>query len=285
MMSTKQTWVKEEAHKVIRTNNKMSFAYLMSFARKVDFDLQDPNGPMKDLDAFVAARVEEAVTKTENKFKGLVGMTKSHLSDIYKVDRALGAKFRDHLLSTNMVEIESMDPEPEVESAPAPKRQAKGKAKEPQGPKVVCGCITKDKKKPCQRTGVAEYGGRCGHHKNSEGPRVTSVETVVVAAEPKSESMAPMDPGPSEQPVPMTTTKLTVKTAPAEVVEDPEEVERRQADFSEEERKMVEEMTSRMGMVGEEGEVRHEELEEWDPFEGENEDEDEDAESDEMDYE
>ena len=285
MMSTKQTWVKEEAHKVIRTNNKMSFAYLMSFARKVDFDLQDPNGPMKDLDAFVAARVEEAVTKTENKFKGLVGMTKSHLSDIYKVDRALGAKFRDHLLSTNMVEIESMDPEPEVESAPAPKRQAKGKAKEPQGPKVVCGCITKDKKKPCQRTGVAEYGGRCGHHKNSEGPRVTSVETVVVAAEPKSESMAPMDPGPSEQPVPMTTTKLTVKTAPAEVVEDPEEVERRQADFSEEERKMVEEMTSRMGMVGEEGEVLHEELEEWDPFEGENEDEDEDAESDEMDYE
>jgi len=285
MMSTKQTWVKEEAHKVIRTNNKMSFAHLMSFARKVDFDLQDPNGPMKDLEAFVAARVEEAVTKTENKFKGLVGMTKSHLSDIYKVDRALGAKFRDHLLSTNMVEIESMDPEPEVESAPAPKRQAKGKAKEPQGPKVVCGCITKDKKKPCQRTGVAEYGGRCGHHKNSEGPRVTSVETVVVAAEPKSESMAPMDPGPSEQPVPMTTTKLTVKTAPAEVVEDPEEVERRQADFSEEERKMVEEMTSRMGMVGEEGEVLHEELEEWDPFEGENEDEDEDAESDEMDYE
>ena len=285
MMSTKQTWVKEEAHKVIRTNNKMSFAHLMSFARKVDFDLQDPNGPMKDLEAFVAARVEEAVTKTENKFKGLVGMTKSHLSDIYKVDRALGAKFRDHLLSTNMVEIESMDPEPEVESAPAPKRQAKGKAKEPQGPKVVCGCITKDKKKPCQRTGVAEYGGRCGHHKNSEGPRVTSVETVVVAAEPKSESKAPMDPGPSEQPVPMTTTKLTVKTAPAEVVEDPEEVERRQADFSEEERKMVEEMTSRMGMVGEEGEVLHEELEEWDPFEGENEDEDEDAESDEMDYE
>ena len=284
MMSTKQTWVKEEAHKVIRTNNKMSFAHLMSFARKVDFDLQDPNGPMKDLDAFVAARVEEAVTKTENKFKGLVGMTKSHLSDIYKVDRALGAKFRDHLLSTNMVEIESMDPEPEVESAPAPKRQAKGKAKEPQGPKVVCGCITKDKKKPCQRTGVAEYGGRCGHHKNSEGPRVTSVETVVVAAEPKSESMAPMDPGPSEQPVPMTTTKLTVKTAPAEVVEDPEEVERRQADFSEEERKMVEEMTSRMGMVGEEGEVLHEELEEWDPFEGEEEDE-EMEESDEMDYE
>ena len=257
----------------------------MSFARKVDFDLQDPNGPMKDLDAFVAARVEEAVTKTENKFKGLVGMTKSHLSDIYKVDRALGAKFRDHLLSTNMVEIESMDPEPEVEAAPAPKRQAKGKAKEPQGPKVVCGCITKDKKKPCQRMGVAEYGGRCGHHKNSEGPRVTSVETVVVAAEPKSESMAPMDPGPSEPPVPMTTTKLTVKTAPAEVVEDPEEVERRQADFSEEERKMVEEMTSRMGMVGEEGEVLHEELEEWDPFEGEEEDEDEDVESDEMDYE
>ena len=259
----------------------------MSFARKVDFDLQDPNGPMKDLDAFVAARVEEAVAKTENKFKGLVGMTKSHLSDIYKVDRALGAKFRDHLLTTNMVEIESMDPEPEVEAAPAPKRQAKGKAKEPQGPKVVCGCITKDKKKPCQRTGVAEYGGRCGHHKNSEGPRVTSVETVVVAAEPKSEPMAPMDPGPSEPPVPMTTTKLTVKTAPAEVVEDPEEVERRQADFSEEERKMVEEMTSRMGMVGEEGEVLHEELEEWDPFEGEgeDEDEDEDVESDEMDYE
>ena len=45
---TNTTWVKEEAHKVIRTNNKMSFAHLMSFARKVDFDLQDPNGPMKD---------------------------------------------------------------------------------------------------------------------------------------------------------------------------------------------------------------------------------------------
>jgi len=245
---------------------------------------------MKDLEAFVAARVEEAVTKTENKFKGLVGMTKNHLPDIYKVDRALGAKFRDHLLSTNMVEVETMDPEPEV-VAVKPASRSKGKEKEPQGPVMVCGCITKDKKKPCQRRGVAEYGGRCGHHKNSEGPRVTSVETVVdppappAPAEPKSEPMAPMDPGPSEQPpVPMTTTKAAVKTAPAEVEEDPEEVERRQADFSEEERKMVEEMTSRMGMVGEDGEVLHEELEEWDPFEGE-EDEDEDVESDEVDYE
>jgi hypothetical protein len=257
----------------------------MSFARKVDFDLQDPNGPMKDLEAFVAARVEEAVTKTENKFKGLVGMTKSHLPDIYKVDRALGAKFRDHLLSTNMVDVETMDPEPEVVAAkPASRTKGKGKEKEPQGLVTVCGCITKDKKKPCQRRGVAEYGGRCGHHKNSEGPRVTSVETVVVAAEPKSEPMAPMDPGPSEPPVPMTTTKAKVKTAPAEVVEDPEEVERRQADFSEEERNMVEEMTSRMGMIGEEGEVLHEELEEWDPFEGE-EDDDEEVESDEVDYE
>ena len=269
-----------------------SFAHLMSFARKVDFDLQDPNGPMKDLEAFVAARVEEAVTKTENKFKGLVGMTKSHLPDIYKVDRALGAKFRDHLLSTNMVEVETMDPEPEV-VAVKPASRSKGKEKEPQGPVMVCGCITKDKKKPCQRRGVAEYGGRCGHHKNSEGPRVTSVETVVdppappAPAEPKSEPMAPMDPGPSEKPpVPMTTTKAAVKTAPAEVEEDPEEVERRQADFSEEERKMVEEMTSRMGMVGEDGEVLHEELEEWDPFEGEgDEDEDEEVESDEVDYE
>jgi len=72
----------------------MSFAHLMSFARKVDFDLQDPNGPMKDLEAFVTARVEEAVSKTENNFKGLVGVTKSHLSDIFRVDRALGVKFR-----------------------------------------------------------------------------------------------------------------------------------------------------------------------------------------------
>ena len=260
----------------------------MSFARKVDFDLQDPNGPMKDLEAFVAARVEEAVTKTENKFKGLVGMTKSHLPDIYKVDRALGAKFRDHLLSTNMVEVETMDPEPEV-VAVKPASRSKGKEKEPQGPVMVCGCITKDKKKPCQRRGVAEYGGRCGHHKNSEGPRVTSVETVVdppappEPAEPKSEPMAPTDPGPSEPPVPMTTTKAAVKTAPAEVEEDPEEVERRQADFTEEERQMVAEMTRQMGMVGGDGEVLHEELEEWDPFEGE--DEDEDVESDEMDYE
>ena len=254
----------------------------MSFARKVDFDLQDPNGPMKDLEAFVAARVEEAVTKNENKFKGLVGMTKSHLSDIYKMDRALGAKFRDHLLSTNMVEVETMDPEPDVVASKPASTRDKGKVKEPQGPAMVCGCITKDKKKPCQRRGVAEYGGRCGHHKNTEGPRVTSVETVVVAAEPKSEPMAPTDPGPSEPPVPMTTTKVTVKTAPSGFEEDPEEVERRQADFSEEERKMVEEMTSRMGMLGEDGEVLHEELEEWDPFEGE---EEEEEESDEMDYE
>ena len=258
----------------------------MAFARKVDFDLQDPNGPMKDLEAFLAARIEEAVTKTENKFKGLVGMTKNHLPDIYKVDRALGAKFRDHLLSTNMVEVETMDPEPEVVAA-KPANRTKGKAKEPQGPVMVCGCITKDKKKPCQRRGVAEYGGRCGHHKNSEGPRVTSVETVVdppAPAEPKSESMAPMDPGPSEQPpVPMTTTKAKVKTAPAEVVEDPEEVERRQADFTEEERQMVADMTRQLGMTGDDGEVLHEELEEWDPFEGE--EEEEDVESDEVDYE
>jgi hypothetical protein len=244
---------------------------------------------MKDLEAFLAARIEEAVTKTENKFKGLVGMTKNHLPDIYKVDRALGAKFRDHLLSTNMVEVETMDPEPEVVAA-KPASRTKGKAKEPQGPVMVCGCITKDKKKPCQRRGVAEYGGRCGHHKNSEGPRVTSVETVVdppappAPAEPKSESMAPMDPGPSEQPpVPMTTTKAKVKTAPAEVVEDPEEVERRQADFTEEERQMVADMTRQLGMTGDDGEVLHEELEEWDPFEGE--EEEEDVESDEVDYE
>jgi len=238
---------------------------------------------MKDLEAFVAARVEEAVTKTENKFKGLVGMTKSHLPDIYKVDRALGAKIRDHLLSTNMVEVETMDPEPDVVASKPANNRSKGKEKEPHGPVMVCGCITKDKKKPCQRRGVAEYGGRCGHHKNSEGPRVTSVETVVVAAEPKSEPMAIVEPGPSEQPpVPMTTTKATVKTAPAEVEEDPEEVERRQADFSEEERKMVEEMTSRMGMTNDDGEVLHEELEEWDPSED---DYDEDAESDEIDYE
>jgi len=267
-----------------------SYAHLMAFARKVDFDLQDPNGPMKDLEAFVAARVEEAVTKTENKFKGLVGMTKSHLPDIYNVDRSLGAKFRDHLLYTNMVAVDEMPPEPEVVTQVAkPSAKAKGKAKEPQGLATVCGCITKDKKKPCQRRGVAEYGGRCGHNKNSEGPRVTSVETVVdppahpEPAEPKSEPMAPMDPGPSNQPVPMTTAKTKVKTAPAEIEEDPEEVERRQADFSDEERKMVEEMTSRMGMVGEEGEVLHEELEEWDPFEGE--EEEEDVESDEVDYE
>ena len=263
-----------------------SYAHLMAFARKVDFDLQDPNGPMKDLEAFLAARIEEAVTKTENKFKGLVGMTKNHLPDIYKVDRALGAKFRDHLLSTNMVDVETMDPEPEVVAA-KPASRSKGKAKEPQGPVMVCGCITKDKKKPCQRRGVAEYGGRCGHHKNSEGPRVTSVETVVdppAPAEPKSESMAPMDPGPSEQPpVPMTTTKAKVKTAPAEVVEDPEEVERRQADFTEEERQMVADMTRQLGMTGDDGEVLHEELEEWDPFEGE--EEEEDVESDEVDYE
>ena len=260
----------------------MSFAYLMSFARKVDFDLQDPNGPMKDLEAYMAARIEEAVTKTENKFKGLVGMTKSHLPDIYKMDRTLGGKFRDHLLSTNMVAVDEMSPEPEVVATKPASTRDKGKAKEPQGPAMVCGCITKDKKKPCQRRGVAEYGGRCGHHKNSEGPRVTSVETVVVAAEPKSEPMAMVEPGPSEQPpVPMTTTKATVKTAPAEVVEDPEEVERRQADFSEEERQMVEEMTRQMGMTNEDGEVLHEELEEWDPFEGDEEDE----ESDEMDYE
>ena len=258
-----------------------SFAHLVSFARKVDSDLQDPNGPMKDLEAFVTARVEEAVTKTENKYKGLVGMTKSHLQEIYKMDRAMGSKFRDHLLSMNMMEVDAFPPEPEVVSV-----KTKGKAKVETGPKMVCGCITKDKKKPCQRRGVAEYGGRCGHHKNSEGPRVTSVETVVdppTPAEPKSEPMAPMDPGPSEPPVPMTTTKAAVKTAPAEVEEDPEEVERRQADFSEEERKMVEEMTSRMGMVGEEGEVLHEELEEWDPSEDDDEDDD-DAESDEVDY-
>jgi hypothetical protein len=261
----------------------MSFTHLMSFARKVDFDLQDPNGPMKDLEAFVTVRVEEAVTKTENKYKGLVGMTKSHLPEIYKMDRMMGSKFRDHLLSMNMMEVDAFPPEPEAVSV-----KTKGKAKVETGPKVVCGCITKDKKKPCQRTGVAEYGGRCGHHKNSEGPRVSSVETTVVAAEPKSEPMAIVEPGPSEQPVPMTTTKAKVKTAPAEVVEDPEEIERRHADFSEEERKMVEDMTSRMGMVTEDGEVLHEELEEWDPFENENENENEDdemEESDEMDYE
>jgi hypothetical protein len=268
-----------------------SYAHLIAFSNKVGVNLQDPNGPMKDLEAFVNARVQEEIERKESKIKGLVGILRSHEKDIYNVDRALGSKIRDHLIYANLVDIETMDPEPEVVAA-KPASRSKGKAKEPQGPAMVCGCITKDKKKPCQRRGVAEYGGRCGHHKNSEGPRVTSVETVVdppappEPAEPKSEPMAPMDPGPSEPPVPMTTTKAKVKTAPAEVVEDPEEVERRQADFSEEERKMVEEMTSMMGMVGEEGEVLHEELEEWDPFEGEgDEDEDEEVESDEVDYE
>ena len=258
----------------------------MSFARKVDFDLQDPNGPMKDLEAFVAARVEEEVTKTENKFKGLVGMTKNHLPDIYKADRALGAKFRDHLLSTNMVEVETMDPEPEIVAA-KPASMSKGKEKMEIMPKTICGCITKDKKKPCQRTGVEGYGGRCGHHKNAEGPRVTSVETIVVAAEPKSEMMAPTDPGPSETPVHMTVKKMDVVMAPAEIVEDPEETARRHADFSEEDRKMVEEMTAKMGMTNIDGELIHEELEEWNPEESDAEMDidDEDAESDEMDYE
>lgn len=265
----------------------MSFAHLMSFARKVDFDLQDPNGPMKDLEAFVTARVEEAVSKTENNFKGLVGVTKSHLSDIYRVDRALGVKFRDHLLATNMVELDAMEQEPEVTVKPASRN--KGKTKEPRGPVMVCGCITKDKRKPCQRRGVSEYGGRCGHHKNTEGPRVTSVETVVapptpMPAEPKSETMTFVEPGPSEVPVPMTTNKSTVKMYPAEVVEDPDEVARRQTDFSEEERKMVEEMSAKMGMTTEDGEILHEELEEWDPSDEEC-DEDDEEESDEMDYE
>jgi hypothetical protein len=235
---------------------------------------------MKDLEAFVTARVEEAVSKTENNFKGLVGVTKSHLSDIFRVDRALGVKFRDHLLATNMVELDAMEQEPEVTVKPVSRN--KGKAKEPPGPVIICGCITKDKKKPCQRRGVSEYGGRCGHHKNTEGPRVMSVETIVVAAEPKSEMMAPTEPGPSEAPVPMTTHKSTVKMYPAEVVEDPDEVARRQADFSEEERKMVEEMTAKMGMTNMDGEIIHEELEEWDPDAS---DDEEGIESDEVDYE
>jgi len=273
-----------------------SLAHLIAFSNEVNngnkVDLQDPNGPMKHLEAFRNASVQEALEREKNKIKGLVGVLMSRLDDIYKMDRAFGSNIKNRLINADLIDIETMDPEPEMEAAPAPKRQSKGKEKEPQGPAMVCGCITKDKKKPCQRRGVAEYGGRCGHHKSSEGPRVTSVETLVdppappEPAEPKSEPMAPTDPGPSEPPVPMTTTKAKVKTAPAEVVEDPEEVERRQADFSEEERKMVEEMTSMMGMVGEEGEVLHEELEEWDPFEGEgDEDEDEEVESDEVDYE
>jgi hypothetical protein len=265
-----------------------SLAHLIAFSNEVNngnkVDLQDPNGPMKHLEAFRNASVQEALEREKNKIKGLVGVLMSRLDDIYRMDRAFGSNIKNRLINADLIDIETMDPEPEVEAAPAPKRQTKGKEKEPQGPAMVCGCITKDKKKPCQRRGVAEYGGRCGHHKNSEGPRVTSVETVVVAAEPKSEPMAPMDPGPSEPPVPMTTTKAKVKTAPAEIEEDPEEVERRQADFTEEERQMVADMTRQMGMVGEDGEVLHEELEEWDPFDGE-EEEEEDVESDEVDYE
>ena len=92
--------------------------------------------------------------------------------------------------------------------------------------------------------------------------------------------MAPTEPGPSETPVHMSVKKMDVVMAPAEIVEDPEETARRQADFSEEERKMVEEMTRQMGMVTEDGEILHEELEEWNPFE-----EDEMEESDDMDYE
>ena len=236
-------------------------------------------GLVKELTSCVKEEINENI-------RDLASHLKNGLPKIAKFDPEFTSMTRDHLIYTNLIKPGEMPLEPVIltqVSNPISRTNDKGKAKEPQGPALVCGCITKDKKKPCQRRGVAEYGGRCGHHKNSEGPRVTSVETVVVAAEPKSEPMAPMDPGPSEQPVPMTTTKAKVKTAPAEIEEDPEEVERRQADFSEEERKMVEEMTSRMGMVGEEGEVLHEELEEWDPFEGE--EEEEDVESDEVDYE
>ena len=280
-----------------------SFAHIIAFSNEVNnvnkdnlkdpnvpvINLQDPNGPIKHIAAFANARVQEELEREKNKIKGLVGVLMSRIDDIFRMDRAFGSNIKNRLINADLIDIETMDPEPEVEAAPAPKRHTKGKEKEPQGLAMVCGCITKDKKKPCQRRGVAEYGGRCGHHKNSQGPRVTSVETVMAPpahpepAEPKSETMAPMDPGPSKQPVPMKTTKVAVKAAPVDIVEDPDEVERRQADFSEEERKMVEEMASRMGMIGEEGEVLHEELEEWDPFE---EEEDDDAEeSDEMDYE
>ena len=271
-MITKQTWVKEEAHNLIKNNN-MSLTHLMMLARETNFDLQDPNGPMKHLEAFVSARVEEAVTKTENRYKGLVGILKTHLTDIHKSDHALGSKLRDHLIANQLIDLDT-------EAPVAPPTKSKGKEKMEIMPKTICGCITKDKKKPCQRTGVEAYGGRCGHHKNADGPRVTSVETVVVAAEPKSEMMAPTEPGPSETPVHMSVKKMDVVMAPAEIVEDPEETVRRQADFSEEERKMVEEMTRQMGMVTEDGEILHEELEEWNPFE-----EDEMEESDDMDYE
>ena len=273
-MITKQTWVKEEAHNLIKNNN-MSLTHLMMLARETNFDLQDPNGPMKHLEAFVSARVEEAVTKTENRYKGLVGILKTHLTDIHKSDHALGSKLRDHLIANQLIDLDT-------EVLVAPPTKSKGKEKMEIMPKTICGCITKDKKKPCQRAGVETYGGRCGHHKNTEGPRVMSVETIVVAAEPKSEMMAPTEPGPSEAPVPMTTHKSTVKMYPAEVVEDPDEVARRQTDFSEEERKMVEEMTAKMGMTNMDGEIIHEELEEWDPDAS---DDEEGIESDEVDYE
>ena len=85
----------------------------------------------------------------------------------------------------------------------------------------------------------------------------------------------------------MTVKKMDVVMAPAEIVEDPEETVRRQADFSEEERKLVEEMTAKMGMTNNEGELLHEELEEWNPFEEDSDmEQDEDEEDgDEMDYE
>jgi hypothetical protein len=271
-------------------------------------------GLVKDLNLSVKEKANENI-------HGLASHLKNGLPKIAKFDPEFTSMTRDHLIYTNLIKPGEMPLEPVIltqVSNPISNPKGKGKEKEPQGPAMVCGCITKDKKKPCQRRGVAEYGGRCGHHKNSEGPRVTSVETLVdppappepadpksasmtsmipepsdppappAPAEPKSESMAPMDPGPSEPPVPMTTTKAKVKTAPAEVEEDPEEVERRQADFTEEERQMVADMTRQLGMTGDDGEVLHEELEEWDPFEGEgdeDEDEDEDAESDEVDYE
>ena len=279
MMITKQTWVKEEARNLIKNNN-MSLTHLMMLARETNFDLQDPNGPMKHLEAFVSARVEEAVTKTENRYKGLMGILKTHLTDIHKSDHALGSKLRDHLIANQLIDLDT-------EVLVAPPTKSKGKEKMEIMPKTICGCITKDKKKPCQRTGVEAYGGRCGHHKNAEGPRISSVETIVVAAEPKSEMMAPTEPGPSETPVHMTVKKMDVVMAPAEIVEDPEETVRRQADFSEEERKLVEEMTAKMGMTNNEGEILHEELEEWNPFEEDSDmEQDEDEEDgDEMDYE
>lgn len=179
-----------------------SFSHILAFASETNTisHLQDPHGPIKHLDAYVNDRVQ----RSEDKYKGLLGMLSSHYNNLHP-------SIKEYLTSSNMIDI------PETKSIA-------GGNTFPSSSSALCGVLTRSKK-PCTRPGSTKYDGRCGHHKNV-ALRVNSIETTEVVVEPASvvrPVLGTMNLVPDEEvdaPVPLNVSELGVHDAEGNMLHD-----------------------------------------------------------------